>query len=255
VADLKNSPRVVMFLVMLGRTYMRYLNPFSFLTRSFIRRMSRISGRKAMKFETCIDIGAGVAPYEGLITEAFAVSQYVAMDFVPSDRISVAGDSTRLPLCSEIADLVVSFEVIQHVTSPTMMLQEIRRVLNPGGSLILTFPFLYPECDVMDFRRWTLDGMCEILRNNGFEVVVAERRGGAAFAFTCWITWMLQHIIPRSRRSWRSGRDWYSVVRAALRIIMGFIPQQLGWIALTFDRLAPSDGVYMGVCILARKSY
>jgi SAM-dependent methyltransferase len=45
-----------------------------------------------------------------------------------------------LPLADEVADLVLLVEVIEHLTDPASVLQEIRRVLRPGGRLFLTTP-------------------------------------------------------------------------------------------------------------------
>ncbi len=52
----------------------------------------------------------------------------------------VVGDGGRLPLRSEVADVVVLGEVIEHCPEPLGTLQEARRVLKPGGFLLVTTP-------------------------------------------------------------------------------------------------------------------
>lgn len=47
---------------------------------------------------------------------------------------------TETPLSDESVDVVVSFDVIEHVAHPLTSLREIRRVLRPGGKAILAFP-------------------------------------------------------------------------------------------------------------------
>jgi SAM-dependent methyltransferase len=52
----------------------------------------------------------------------------------------VRADATRLPFHSEAFDLVVSFETIEHVADACALVHGIRRVLKPGGYLVLSTP-------------------------------------------------------------------------------------------------------------------
>lgn len=46
----------------------------------------------------------------------------------------------RLPLPDDCVDVVTSFETLEHVDDPGAMLAELRRVLRPGGTLVLSTP-------------------------------------------------------------------------------------------------------------------
>jgi SAM-dependent methyltransferase len=50
------------------------------------------------------------------------------------------GDVTRLPYEDESLDLVIASEIIEHMPDPEGVVEEITRVLKPGGRLILTMP-------------------------------------------------------------------------------------------------------------------
>src|SRR5438046_10277452 len=52
----------------------------------------------------------------------------------------VHSDATRLTLANNAIDLVVSFETIEHVPDARALVFEIRRVLKPGGRLVLSTP-------------------------------------------------------------------------------------------------------------------
>ena len=52
----------------------------------------------------------------------------------------VHADATRLPLETASIDQVVSFETIEHVPDASALVRELRRVLKPGGHLVLSTP-------------------------------------------------------------------------------------------------------------------
>ena len=49
-------------------------------------------------------------------------------------------DCPSLPLAEESIDLCVAIELIEHLESPGMLLAELRRVLRPGGIVLITTP-------------------------------------------------------------------------------------------------------------------
>ena len=50
------------------------------------------------------------------------------------------GSCTTIPLSSGSVDVVVSYETLEHITEHDAMLKEVRRVLRPGGTLIISTP-------------------------------------------------------------------------------------------------------------------
>jgi SAM-dependent methyltransferase len=231
------------------RIYVRTVSPVASVTRHFIRQ----SGSVGVRAISCLDIGAGTVPYAAVIQRVFETVHYIAMDIAPSDRCNLVGDGCALPFTNETLDLIVSFEVIQHVATPAQMLAEVMRVLRPGGHVLLTFPFLYAECDFHDYHRWTMEGMSAELVHHKFDIILAQRRGGAFFVAACALNWAIQHAIPGQRRSWRADRSLPQVLRAALMILLTVPTTALQWLALLVDRLLVVRGCYIGGTILARK--
>lgn len=67
---------------------------------------------------------------------AFAAEKYRAtanLSFMP-------GSVEAIPLESHIADVVISFETLEHTDKHHEMMREIKRVLKPGGILIISSP-------------------------------------------------------------------------------------------------------------------
>jgi len=69
----------------------------------------------------------------------------------------VRGDGTRLPLGGECFDLALALDVLEHVEEDAGAIAEARRVLRPGGRLLVTAPacpWLWSEHDVaLEHRR------------------------------------------------------------------------------------------------------
>ena len=60
-----------------------------------------------------------------------------------SGALLVNADIAATPLRSEFADMVYSFEVLEHVWNPETVIAEMIRVLKPGGVLFFTLPNRY----------------------------------------------------------------------------------------------------------------
>jgi len=69
---------------------------------------------------------------------------------VPSAHILVA-DAARLPFACQAFDIVICSEVLEHIQNYKAALQEITRILKPGGTLALSVPRAWPE-----WVCWTL---------------------------------------------------------------------------------------------------
>jgi glycosyltransferase involved in cell wall biosynthesis/ubiquinone/menaquinone biosynthesis C-methylase UbiE/outer membrane murein-binding lipoprotein Lpp len=63
------------------------------------------------------------------------------------------GSCSALPLADASVDLVVSFETIEHHDQHEAMLAEIKRVLRPGGVLVISSPDKHEYSDVPNYRN------------------------------------------------------------------------------------------------------
>lgn len=143
----------------------------------FISRVmaEAISDLEPMIRGRVIDLGCGQKPLE-------AISRY-ATEWVGVDRsghgVTIHDLRKPLPFHSESFDTAILTDVLEHVEDPELVLAEARRVLKPGGILIVTVPFLYGiHEEPHDFHRYTAYRLRSML--GGFSQVCIEPVAGAA---------------------------------------------------------------------------
>ena len=139
-----------------------------------------MAGRLAAPGRTALDFGCGAKPYAPLFTgrgvtyigaDLGAASMATANVAEPGPDVEIRADGT-LAAGNSCADLVVSFQVLEHVRDITTYFSEARRVLRDDGRLLLSThgTWLYhphPE----DHRRWTRQGLTGDIEAHGFELL------------------------------------------------------------------------------------
>jgi len=88
---------------------------------------------------------------------------------------TVRGDGRRLPVKSGAVDLVVAFDVLEHIDEDEQVVSEMRRVLRPGGSALITVPCdmkLWSAHDeaVGHVRRYTRDTLRSVMEGGGLRI-------------------------------------------------------------------------------------
>lgn len=150
----------------------RRLNPRPWDTdwlvlRGMHREISRIAAIVASPGTMVIDFGCGDKPYEPVFTRLGA--RYTGADLGSGSEIRVSDDG-RLGAPDQSYDIVFSSQVLEHVRDLDTYFAEARRVLRPGGHLLLSTHgswFYHPQPE--DHRRWTREGLTAELATHNFE--------------------------------------------------------------------------------------
>ena len=130
-----------------------------------------------------LDVGCGCGTALGEIGTEFALP--VGMDIsmtalaIAGSRVAtplVAGDAWRLPFADGSVDLVTYLDVLEHVRNDLECIEECRRVLRPGGYIVVSAPamdFLWSEHDeaLRHLRRYSRRALKAKLTAGGFRVV------------------------------------------------------------------------------------
>jgi SAM-dependent methyltransferase len=126
------------------------------------------------------------------------------------------GDATALPVASDSLDLVIAFDVLEHIVDDKSAAGEILRVLRPGRTALISVP-CDPELwsahdDAVDHvRRYTRETLTALLGGAGFDIISMD-------------SWnVLLRPIVKMRRKSSSGSDLEHlnpVVNAGLKAII-----------------------------------
>lgn len=217
------------------------VNPFYYARRGLLIGLAEFLPR--LRGEV-LDLGCGRKPYRHLV----AASRYVGVDIdTPVTRALGAADifydGRKLPFADSSFDTVLCSQVLEHVFTPEAFLAEIRRVLRPGGVLLLATPFAWDEHEQPhDFGRYSSFGLRAMVERNGF-AVEAQRKTCADFRA------IVQLASGALYKVTRTGNRWLNqLVQLALLAPVNVLG---GLLALVLPR---NPDFYLDNIVLARRS-
>lgn len=114
-----------------------------------------------------LDVGCGEMPFRSLLPEDV---RYTGIDVKAADDFGmrrrpdiVEFDGLHIPFPDARFDHILCTEVLEHAENPVGLIAEMRRVLKPGGTLVVTVPFSarvhHAPHDYQRFTRYALATM------------------------------------------------------------------------------------------------
>jgi SAM-dependent methyltransferase len=130
------------------------------------------------------------------------------LEIEPGPGIDVVGVAEHLPLADGSCAGVLLLAVLEHVRDEDRTISEARRVLRPGGRILVDVPFIQGyHASPADYRRYTEQGLRDELERHGFAV----ERSGVAVGPASAMAWIASEFLAlllsgRSAKGYRIAK-------------------------------------------------
>lgn len=145
-----------------------------------------------------VDVGSADGPSVGWVSDVCTrVALDIDMSGLSHDGRGVCASALEMPFRGGVAGAVAAFDVLEHFEDHRAGLSEFRRVLRPGGTLLLSVPAYRWAWTSFDdrqghYRRYTRPQLVRLLTSSGFHV----ERATYAFA-TVFPMFALDRVLTR----------------------------------------------------------
>ena len=172
-----------------------------------------------------LDVGSGpfdTAQGEGGASYHRFFKKQPEVKIVPLDlKTGIDLEKDKLPYGDASVDMVLAFNVLEHIYNYRHLFSEIKRVLKPGGRVLGAMPFLVGyHPDPHDFWRYTSETLKKIFEENGFNraMITLLGRGPVTAAFS-----QAEFLCPRVLKIFLLPvillKDWVILkIRPSLRV-------------------------------------
>lgn len=167
---IKKSPWLFQFL-----TYaIGSISYFGWSPRKALKRTYR---EEELHDKIILNIGSGIKAIH---------PEVINVDIFPYKDVGLVTDATKLPIADNSVDMVVTESTLEHIPDVELAIQEICRVVKPGGFVYISIPFLMPfHASPNDYFRLTSAGI-----KHKFAVFEEQRvgmNGGPASALVTFL--------------------------------------------------------------------
>jgi SAM-dependent methyltransferase len=173
------------------------------------------------------DLAAATAHFTGRVLDvggarqrgAFrrpAGARWVVADIEHGFRPDVGADVQALPFRDAVFDAIKATELLEHVPDVARALGECRRVLRPGGHLVITAPFLERlHGDPGDYSRYTRSMWERLLAAADLKPVTIDEQGG----YFTHLAGLLRFLVLRAPRPLRwAGYGFFPLLDLMTRL-------------------------------------
>ncbi len=110
-------------------------------------------------------------------------SNKTGIDVRAGAGVDVVASVYSIPFKDAAFDIVLCISVLEHLEEPAKAIEEMKRVLKPGGKIIVSVPFMYPIHESPgDYWRFTKFGLKSLFKDWETEKIIAETNTQEAFA-------------------------------------------------------------------------
>ncbi len=107
----------------------------NYLANKPMENAMRAFGKRFTSDQRILDIGCGFKPYQRFFT-----CTYLGLDPLPETKPDVVGNAWELPFPDNDFDGLILNQSLEHIAKVQETIEEMKRVLKPGGIAIITVP-------------------------------------------------------------------------------------------------------------------
>jgi SAM-dependent methyltransferase len=183
-----------------ARLVKKILSPSGEVTKKNVSLLAKLLAAK-QNTATLLVIGGGSI---GKGTEELYANDRInilSFDIYYSPNVDFIADAHQIPLQDNSVDGDIIQAVLEHVLDPQVVVNEIERVLKPGGYVYAETPFMQPVHEgAYDFTRYTESGHIFLFRN--FSKIRSGINGGAGLT----LLWSIDYFFRGLFRSVAAGK-------------------------------------------------
>ncbi len=115
------------------------------------KALKKIYREEDLKNKVIINIGSGIKIIH---------PEVINLDIFPFKDVTLVTDATKLPIKDNSVDMIITESTLEHIPDVELAIQEICRVVKPGGFVYISIPFLMPfHASPNDYFRLTNEGI------------------------------------------------------------------------------------------------
>lgn len=194
---------------------------FPLAKRMILHRIVEVAGLMRGRL---LDVGAGDRPYEKLFVNA---TDYIGSNsktyYTPEEIRELEpytdlwiDDAVKLPCDDSSYESILLLQVLSDISEPPAFFAEARRVLKPGGRLLITTDFLYPAWGRFRYTARGLSGLCT---DAGFTIVTHDAMGGFGATLYCLIARYINYYSERLRET-QGLRRWSGYLGLSVCLVL-----------------------------------
>lgn len=115
------------------------------------RALKKLFKDAELKDKIIINIGSGIKAIH---------EEVINLDIFPFKEVNLVTDATKLPIKDNSVDMIITESTLEHIPDVELAIEEICRVVKPGGLVYISIPFLMPfHASPNDYFRLTHEGI------------------------------------------------------------------------------------------------
>jgi ubiquinone/menaquinone biosynthesis C-methylase UbiE len=184
-----------------------------------------------VKYLTGKILNAGSGTWRSI--DKFVNGQVINQDIINEPGIDIVSPLNKIPVEDEYFDSILCNAVLEHVSNPVEVINELYRVLKKGGYIYLAVPFMQPEhLSPTDYQRYTIDGLKKLAMDAKFSIIQADGKHHNAYQTIAWIVqeWLLSKktisylmlrmlLFPIFRYKCRTSKTFVHSIASGYKII------------------------------------